>query len=198
MNASVQLPHTIYAQMTPNPASMKFILNSLLIKEEGKSVEFRTIEKAEASPLAKKLFEFPYVKGVFIAANFVTVTQDESTEWHEIIPELKELIKLHIASGEEIFSEEMITQVGSEVAPETISGNLDKKIMDLLDEFIRPSVEGDGGTIHFKSFLNGKVTLVLKGACNGCPSTKTTLKQAVENLLRRMVPEVEEVIAETA
>ncbi|MEB0260063.1 MULTISPECIES: NifU family protein [unclassified Mucilaginibacter] len=198
MNASVQLPHTIYAQMTPNPASMKFILNSLLIKEEGKSVEFRTIERAEASPLAKKLFEFPYVKGVFIAANFVTVTQDESTEWHEIIPELKELIKLHIASGEEIFSEEMITQVGSEVAPETISGNLDKKIMDLLDEFIRPSVEGDGGTIHFKSFLNGKVTLVLKGACNGCPSTKTTLKQAVENLLRRMVPEVEEVIAETA
>ena len=197
-NTIIQFPHTIYAEMTPNPASMKFVLNSLLMKETGKSVEFRTCEKAEASPLAKKLFAFPYVKGVFITSNFVTVTRDESIEWFEVIPELKELIKLHVESGEEIFSEEMITEVDSEMAPETISGDIDKKIMDLLDEFIRPAVEGDGGTIHFKSFINGKVTLVLKGACNGCPSTKVTLKQGVENLLRRMLPEVQEVIAETA
>ena len=193
-NTAVQFPHIIYAEMTPNPVAMKFVLNSLLMKEAGKSVEFCTHKQAEASPLAKKLFAFPYVKGVFIAANFVTVTRDESIEWYEVIPELKELIRLHVASGEEIFSGEII----SEIAPETILGDIDKKIMDLLDEFIRPAVEGDGGTIHFKSFINGKVTLVLKGACNGCPSTKTTLKQGVENLLRRMVPEVEEVIAETA
>ena len=197
-NTTMQFPHNIYAEETPNPVAMKFVLNSLLIKEEGKSVEFRTREKAEASPLAKKLFAFPYVKGVFITSNFVTVTQDESLDWYEIIPELKELIRLHVASGEEIFSGEMIQKVDSEVAPETVSGDIDKKIMDLLDEHIRPAVEGDGGTIHFKSFINGKVTLVLKGACNGCPSTKTTLKQGVENLLRRMLPEVEEVIAETA
>ena len=197
-NTTVQFPHIIYAEMTPNPVAMKFVLNSLLMKEAGKSVEFRTHKKAEASPLAKKLFTFPYVKGVFIAANFVTVTRDESIELYEVIPELKELIRLHVVSGEEIFSGEMITEVDSEISPETISGDIDKKIMDLLDEFIRPAVEGDGGTIHFKSFINGKVTLVLKGACNGCPSTKTTLKQGVENLLRRMVPEVQEVIAETA
>ena len=194
---TVQFPHTIYAEMTPNPVAMKFVLNSLLMKEAGKSVEFRTHKKAKASPLAKKLFAFPYVKGVFITANFVTVTRDESIEWYEVIPELKELIRLHVASGEEIYSDEMITEVDSEILPETVSGDIDKKIMDLLDEHIRPAVEGDGGTIHFKSFINGKVTLVLKGACNGCPSTKTTLKQGVENLLRRMVPEVEEVIAET-
>ncbi len=197
-NNTVQFVHNIYAEMTPNPVAMKFVLNSLLVKETGKSVEFRTHEKAEASALAKKLFAFPYVKGVFITSNFVTVTRDESIEWYEVIPELKELIRLQVASGEEIFSGEMITEVDSEIAPETISGDIDKKIMDLLDEFVRPAVEGDGGTIHFKSFINGKVTLVLKGACNGCPSTKTTLKQGVENLLRRMLPEVEEVIAETA
>ena len=196
-NTAVQFPHIIYAEMTPNPVAMKFVLNSLLMKEAGKSVEFRTCEKAEASPLAKKLFTFPYVKGVFIAANFVTVTRDESIEWYEVIPELKELIRLHVVSGEEIFSGEMITEVDSEITPETISGDIDKKIMNLLDEHIRPAVEGDGGTIHFKSFINGKVTLILKGACNGCPSTKVTLKQGVENLLRRMLPEVEEVIAET-
>ena len=195
---TVQFPQTIYAEMTPNPVAMKFVLNSLLMKEAGKSVEFRTQKKAEASPLAKKLFAFPYVKGVFIISNFVTVTRDESIEWYEVIPELKELIRLHVASGEEIFSGEMITEVNSEITPETISGDIDKKIMHLLDEHIRPAVEGDGGTIHFKSFINGKVTLVLKGACNGCPSTKVTLKQGVENLLRRMLPEVEEVIAETA
>lgn len=197
-NNTVQFAHIVYAEMTPNPVAMKFVLNSLLVKETGKSVEFRTPEKAEASPLAKKLFAFPYVKGVFITSNFVTVTQDESIEWYEVIPELKELIKLHVASGEEIFSAKMIAEVDSEILPETVSGDIDKKIMDLLDEHIRPAVEGDGGTIHFKSFINGKVTLVLKGACNGCPSTKTTLKQGVENLLRRMLPEVQEVIAETA
>ena len=197
-NNTMQFAHTIYAEETPNPVAMKFVLNSLLVKETGKSVEFRSREKAEASPLAKKLFAFPYVKGVFITSNFVTVTRDESIAWYEVIPELKELIKLQVASGDEIYSDEMITEVDSEILPETISGDIDKKIMDLLDEFIRPAVEGDGGTIHFKSFVNGKVTLVLKGACNGCPSTKTTLKQGVENLLRRMLPEVQEVIAETA
>jgi len=197
-NNTMQFAHTIYAEETPNPVAMKFVLNSFLVKEAGKSVEFRTHEKAEASPLAKKLFILPYVKGVFITSNFVTVTRDESIEWYEVIPELKELIRLQVASDEEIFSGEMITEVDSEILPETISGDIDKKIMDLLDEFIRPAVEGDGGTIHFKSFINGKVTLVLKGACNGCPSTKTTLKQGVENLLRRMLPEVQEVIAETA
>jgi len=161
-NNTMQFPHTIYAEMTPNPVAMKFVLNSLLMKEAGKIVEFRTHKKAEASPLAKKLFAFPYVKGVFITSNFVTVTRDESIEWYEVIPELKELIRLQVASGEDIFIGEMITEVDSEIAKETISGDTDKKIMDLLDEYIRPAVEGDGGTIHFKSFINGKVTLVLK------------------------------------
>jgi len=185
-------PISIYAEMTPNPVTMKFVLNLLLIDEEGKSIEFRTKEKAEISPLAKKIFELPYVNGVFITSNFITVTKDESCEWYEVIPEIKELIKTQLATGEPLLTGELITEV-----PVNISGDIEQKIISLLDEYIRPAVEGDGGAIHFKSFESGVVTVTLKGSCHGCPSTNTTLKQGVENLLRRMLPEVENVITET-
>ncbi len=189
-------PITVYAEMTPNPVTMKFVLNFLLIEEAGKSIEFRTKAKAEVSPLAKKIFEFSFVNGVFIASNFVTVTKDESCEWYEIIPEIKELIKTQLAKGEPLLTGELITEEAE--VPVNISGDIEQKIISLLDEYIRPAVEGDGGAIHFKSFENGTVTVMLKGSCHGCPSTNTTLKQGVETLLRRMLPEVENVITETA
>ncbi len=188
-------PITVYSEMTPNPVTMKFVLNFLLIEEQGKSIEFRTKEKAEVSPLAKKIFEFPFVNGVFISSNFVTVTKDESCEWYEVIPEIKELIKTQLAKGEPLLTGELITEKAE--VPVNISGDIEKKIIALLDEYIRPAVEGDGGAIHFKSFENGTVTVMLKGSCHGCPSTNTTLKQGVETLLRRMLPEVENVITET-
>ena len=188
-------PITVYAEMTPNPVTMKFVLNFLLIEEQGKSIEFRTKEKAAISPLAKKIFEFPFVNGVFIASNFVTVTKDESCEWYEVIPEIKELIKTQLAKGEPLLSRELITEKAE--VPVNISGDIEQKIISLLDEYIRPAVEGDGGAIHFKSFESGIVTVTLKGSCHGCPSTNTTLKQGVENLLRKMLPEVEKVITET-
>jgi len=188
-------PTQVYDEMTPNPVTMKFVLNFLLIEEEGKSIEFRTKEKAEVSPLAKKIFEFPFVNGVFIASNFITVTKDDSCEWYEVIPEIKELIKTQLAKGEPLLSRELITEEAE--VPVNISGDIEQKIISLLDEYIRPAVEGDGGAIHFKSFENGIVTVTLKGSCHGCPSTNTTLKQGVENLLRRMLSEVEKVITET-
>jgi len=188
-------PTQVYDEMTPNPVTMKFVLNFLLIEEEGKSIEFRTKEKAEVTPLAKKIFEFPFVNGVFIASNFITVTKDDSCEWYEVIPEIKELIKTQLAKGEPLLSRELITEEAE--VPVNISGDIEQKIISLLDEYIRPAVEGDGGAIHFKSFENGIVTVTLKGSCHGCPSTNTTLKQGVENLLRRMLPEVEKVITET-
>lgn len=188
-------PISVYSEMTPNPVTMKFVLNLILIEEKGKSIEFRTKEKAAVSPLAKKLFEFPFVNGVFIAANFVTVTKDESCEWYEVVPEIKELIKTQLAKGEPLLTGELITEE-TEV-PVNISGDIEQKIISLLDEYIRPAVEGDGGAIHFKSFENGTVTVTLKGSCHGCPSTNTTLKQGVETLLRKMLPEVERVITET-
>jgi len=188
-------PITVYSEMTPNPVTMKFVLNFLLIDEEGTSIEFRTKEKAEISPLAKKIFELPYVNGVFITSNFITVTKDEISEWHEIIPEIKGLIKSQLATGQALLTGELVTEEAE--VPLTISGDTEQKIRSLLDEYIRPAVEGDGGAIHFKSFESGIVTVTLKGSCHGCPSTNTTLKQGVENLLRRMLPEVEKVITET-
>ena len=188
-------PISVYSEMTPNPVTMKFVLNLLLIEEKGKSIEFRTKEKAEVSPLAKKIFEFPFVNGVFIASNFVTVTKDESCEWYEVIPEIKELIKTQLAKGEPLLSGELITEKAE--VPVNISGDIEQKIISLLDEYIRPAVEGDGGAIHFKSFESGIVTVTLKGSCHGCPSTNTTLKQGVETLLRKILPEVEKVITET-
>ena len=188
-------PISIYTEMTPNPSTMKFVLNFLLIEEEGENIEFRTKEKAEVSPIAKKIFELPFVVGVFIASDFITVTRDENCEWYEVIPEIKELIKTQLATGEPLLTGELITE--EEEVAINISGDIEQKIISILDEYIRPAVEGDGGAIHFKSFESGTVTVTLKGSCNGCPSTNTTLKQGVENLLRRMLPEVEEVITET-
>jgi len=189
------LPISVYSEMTPNPVTMKFVINLLLIEEKGKSIEFRTKEKAAVSPLAKKIFEFPFVNGVFISSNFITVTRDESCEWYEVIPEIKELIKTHLATGEPLLTGALITEEAE--VQVNISGDIEQKIISLLHEHIRPAVEGDGGAIHFKSFKNGTVTVTLKGSCHGCPSTNTTLKQGVETLLRRMLPEVENVVTET-
>lgn len=189
-------PISIYTEMTPNPVTMKFVLTFLLIDEEGKSIEFRTKEKAAISPLATKIFELPYVKGVFITSNFITVTKDESLEWFEVIPEIKELIKAKLALKEPLLNGELIEEK-SEV-PVNISGDIEQKIISILDEYIRPAVEGDGGAIHFKSFENGTVTVMLEGSCHGCPSTNTTLKMGVQNMLREMLPEVKNVITETA
>lgn len=189
-------PISIYTEMTPNPVTMKFVLTFLLIDEEGKSIEFRTKEKAAISPLATKIFELPYVKGIFITSNFITVTKDESLEWFEVIPEIKELIKAKLALKEPLLNGELIEEK-SEV-PVNISGDIEQKIISILDEYIRPAVEGDGGAIHFKSFENGTVTVMLKGSCQGCPSTNTTLKMGVQNMLREMLPEVKNVITETA
>ena len=188
-------PISIYTEMTPNPVTMKFVLTFLLIDEEGESIEFRTREKAAISPLATKIFELPYVKGVFITSNFITVTKDESFEWFEVIPEIKALIKAKLALKEPLLTGELIAEE-SEV-PVNVSGDIEQKIISILDEYIRPAVEGDGGAIHFKSFENGTVTVTLKGSCNGCPSTNTTLKMGVQNMLREMLPEVKNVITET-
>jgi len=188
-------PIAVYSEMTPNPVTMKFVINFLLIDDAGRNIEFRTKERAEVSPLAKKIFEFPFVNGVFINSNFITVTKDESCEWYEVIPEIKELIKTQLATGAPLLTGELIEEESE--APINSSGDIEQKIIALLDEYIRPAVEGDGGAIHFKSFANGTVTVTLKGSCHGCPSTNTTLKQGVENLLRRMLPEVEKVITET-
>jgi len=191
-------PVIVYIESTPNPASMKFVLNGYIMKDG--QVEYNSKEQAINCPLAAQLFDFSGVKSVFIASNFVTVTKTEDLEWMEIQSILREFIRGFIASGEKVFIGNPIDEVAqSEVAkaiamndPETVN-----KILEMLDEYIRPAVEGDGGAINLKSFENGVVTVQLKGSCSGCPSSTLTLKAGIENLLKRMVPGVTEVVAES-
>jgi len=179
---------TIYAEATPNPESMKFVCNKMLLPND--SADFRNAEKAEeGGALVKALFEMPFVKGVFIMNNFVSITKNEDYEWFDLIPDLRNFFTEWIEQGKEIVSPK--TQLTPEQETE-----IERKIRQLLEDHVRPAVEMDGGAIDFKSFVDGVVTVQMKGSCSGCPSSTMTLKAGIENLLKRMVPEVVAVEAE--
>jgi Fe-S cluster biogenesis protein NfuA len=181
---------TIYTEATPNPETMKFVANRMILALD--SADFPTKESAvDVSPLALKLFEFNFVNGVFIMNNFVTVTRKPEVVWDEVAPILREYIKAWLDEGRPV-----VTKTES-VFDENDSEPV-RKIKELLDNHVKPAVEMDGGMISFKSFENGIVTVVMKGSCSGCPSSTITLKSGIENLLKRMVPEVIEVVAEAA
>jgi Fe-S cluster biogenesis protein NfuA len=176
----------VYTESTPNPATMKFIVNKLLING---SVDYPTKESAETSPFAKELYKFSFVNGVFFASNFVTVTKTEGTDWEDIEAILKEFVKGAVESELKV----------QEVADEEVSfegTDAEVKIQQILHDYVRPAVEQDGGAISYKSFNEGVVTVELRGSCSGCPSSTITLKAGIENLLKRMVPEVSEVVSE--
>ena len=185
---------TVYAESTPNPASMKFVLNSYLLLEG--SVEFTSKEHSKECPLAVQLFSFSGISGVFITANFITVSKSTDIDWYELMPILREFIKSYMESGEPAFIGEAEKVADPSIERTHSASAIESKIIETLDEYIKPAVEQDGGAIHFKSFDEGIVTLVLKGSCNGCPSSSVTLKNGIENLLKQLIPEVKEVVAE--
>jgi Fe-S cluster biogenesis protein NfuA len=176
----------VYTETTPNPATMKFIVNKLLING---SVDYPNKESAEKSTFAKELYKFSFVNGVFFASNFVTVTKTEGSEWDDIEAILKEFVKGAVES--ELTVQEVEQE---EVAFEGTESEI--KIQQILHDYVRPAVEQDGGAISYKSFNEGVVTVELRGSCSGCPSSTLTLKSGIENLLKRMVPEVQEVVSE--
>ncbi len=176
----------VYTESTPNPATMKFIVNKLLING---SVDYATKESAEKSPFAKELYKFSFVNGVFFASNFVTVTKTEGTEWDDVEPILKEFVKGAVEAELQVQLEEQ-EEVNFEGTDTEI------KIQQILNDYVRPAVEQDGGAISYRSFDAGVVTVELRGSCSGCPSSIITLKSGIENLLKRMVPEVTEVVSE--
>ena len=194
--------------MTPNPTTMKFVANKYLLAT-GDSVEFVKRQDAVGySPLAEALFNFPFVKAVFIAANFVTVTKTDNVPWDFITMELREFIREWIAFGKEVLiampsqiqldpedTNETASSESSAVLPKFAASDLDDAIADLLDQYVRPAVANDGGAIDFLGFEDGKVTVLLKGSCAGCPSSTATLKGGIENLLKQHLPEVKEVVA---
>lgn len=185
----------IYTEMTPNPESLKFVTNRHLLPNF--QLDFKAKELASGSELAKTLFEIPFVSGVFLANNFVTITKKPEYDWFEISPELKEAVKQFLQSGKKpvddsLLPQDILQQQHSDAADESP----ETKIKDLLEKYVKPAIQMDGGHIEFKSFDKGVVTLSLQGSCSGCPSSTITLKSGIEGLLKRMVPEVEEVIAD--
>jgi len=188
---------SIYTEMTPNPETMKFVANKLLYP--GKSIDIADENLAFASPLAKELFSFPFIKSVFIASNFVTLTKNtEQDDWQDVIPTIKTFLKEFLENGGIVVNEEEVAKMKQE-ASNTVNADDDdvvKRIKELLENYVKPAVEMDGGAIQFKSYKEGIVNLMLQGSCSGCPSSMVTLKAGIEGMMKRMIPEVKEVVAE--
>lgn len=184
----------VYTEYTPNPDSLKFVTNRHILPNY--QLDFKTRELAENSAMAKALYEIPFVNGVFIANNFVTITKKAEYEWFEISPELKDAIRKFLLSGQKPVDDVLLPKDVQQAPAVTEDSDPETKIKELLDKYVKPAVQGDGGHIEFKSFDKGIVTLALQGSCSSCPSSTITLKSGIEGLLKRMVPEVEEVVAE--
>ncbi|WP_310380543.1 NifU family protein [Flavobacterium sp.] len=183
-------PITVYGESTPNPAALKFVVSKMLTKN---SVEFKNIDETAASPLAKELFKFPYVKEVFIDENYISVIKYEINDWQDITLELRSFIKQYIENGGIVLDESLLVAKGiSEDAKAQDFDKLDvtsQQIINILEEYVKPAVQADGGNILFESYNENDKTVkvILQGACSGCPSSTFTLKSGIENMLKSML-----------
>ena len=193
-----KLPITVYAEVTPNPAVMKFVANKKIVPA---IYEFKNIDEAKDSDLAQKLFHFPFVKEVFFDENYVSVTKYEVAEWDEIAQELREFIRTFLMDGGEAVSVAATQKAKENATKEAQSETLDEtsqQIVSILDEYVKPAVASDGGNILFKSYEEESktVSVILQGACSGCPSSTFTLKNGIETMLKNMLGDkVNEVVA---
>lgn len=187
----------VYAEVTPNPAVMKFGTNKALTQTD---VEYTNIEEAsKSSPLAQALFSFPFVKEIFISENYISITKYDMIDWNEVYQEVRTFIRGYIQEGKKIISElpKQQTTQNVEVPKESLT-DTEAKIVDILDEYIKPAVASDGGNIAFQSYdaNNKRVSVILQGACSGCPSSTITLKNGIETMLKEMLPnQINEVVA---
>lgn len=183
---------SIYTEITPNPDTMKFVVNKLLYP--GKSADFSDETKTKASPLATALFSFPFIQGVFIASNFVTLTKSTTSEWEDIIPTIKDFLKTYFEENKPIIHEDQLDANATQ--HNASDSDVVKRIKDLLENYVKPAVEMDGGAIQFKEYKEGVLKLSMQGSCSGCPSSMITLKTGIEGMMKRMIPEVKEVLAD--
>jgi Fe-S cluster biogenesis protein NfuA len=188
--AKKKQPSTVYVEATPNPAVLKFVSNKMLTKT---SAEFKNIDETAASPLAKELFKFPFIKEIFIDENYISITKYAVTEWDEISGEIRSFIKLFIENGGTVIDESLIQKTPqAEKQQEAYFDALDvtsQRIINILEEYVKPAVQADGGNIAFDSYDENekRVKVVLQGACSGCPSSTFTLKSGIENMLKDML-----------
>lgn len=207
MNNTTKIPTQVYAEMTPNPATMKFVSDRLLI-ENGEQLDLISqVDAKKYSPLAAELFNFPFVTGIFIASTFVTVTKDESLGWEMIVQQLRDYIREWLVVNEIAVTSIPENSLENCVAPNLDSSDssviksdfekseYDDEIKQLLNDFVKPAVEQDGGAIDFLGFDKGVVYVQLKGACAGCPSSTQTLKGGIETLLKSKLDVITDVVA---
>jgi NFU1 iron-sulfur cluster scaffold homolog, mitochondrial len=198
METAAKTPVLLYTEQTPNPESLKFVTNRMLYRG---TADFREEALArEWSPLAAALFDLPYVKGVYICNNFVTISKEFNYDWAEIMLQIKDFIKKFV-EDEGVILKEGYTEAMAAIQQEDIEADNDnpelvKRIKDMIDTYVKPAVEMDGGNIEFKKFEQGVVYVILQGSCSGCPSSTVTLKSGIEGMLTRMIPEVKSVEAE--
>ncbi|MCH8555088.1 MAG: NifU family protein [Schleiferiaceae bacterium] len=190
-----RVPVSVYAEMTPNPAVMKFVANKMLVQVD--SIEFKNIDEATPSPLAQKLFHFPFVKEVFLSGNYVSISKYNIVEWEEVTQEIRQFITDFISGGGVVLDESKLSasasddQTDAATSPaETFDnlGEVEKRIVEILEEYVKPAVAQDGGNIKFIGYANKVVSVQLQGACSGCPSSTMTLKSGILNLMKSMLP----------
>ena len=191
-----KIPTTVYAESTPNPSVMKFVANKPLVPE---SFEFKNIDEAKISPLAQKLFHFPFIKEIFINSNYISITKYEINSWDEVVMESREFVRSFLEEGNIVIEEsiELKKDFKNTSGFENLN-ELEKQIISILKEYIQPAVASDGGNIEFDSYDSNKksVRVILQGACSGCPSSTLTLKNGIETMLKEMMPgKIENVIA---
>jgi len=191
-------PIEVYAEVTPNPAAMKFGTTKALTSTD---VEYKNIEEAsKSSPLAQALFAFSFVKEVFISQNYISIIKYDVVEWNEVYPEVRTFIRSYLQENKTIIQQLPKQEDKAEITQPELP-NLEgtpAKIVDILDEYIRPAVASDGGNIAFKSYDEDSkvVSVILQGACSGCPSSTATLKNGIEMMLKEMLPnQISEVVA---
>ena len=191
-----KIPTTVYAESTPNPSVMKFVANKPLVHE---SFEFKNIDEAKISPLAQKLFHFPFIKEIFINSNYISITKYEINSWDEVVMEIREFVRSFLEEGNIVIEEsvELKKDFKNTSGFENLN-ELEKQIISILKEYIQPAVASDGGNIEFDSYDSNKksVRVILQGACSGCPSSTLTLKNGIETMLKEMMPgKIENVVA---
>ncbi len=200
------LPYIIYIEETPNPISLKFVANKLILVS-GASAEYTSVSETKDAPIAKALFQFPFIKSVFISANFITLLRTDSVEWQDIRDELRVFITNYLNSSKPIITKLPVKEIPKDSgfkdkvivntnhsAPKN---EVENKIIEVLEQYIRPAVEQDGGQITFKELKEKTVVVQMRGSCSGCPSSTVTLKAGIEALLKRLLPnDVNEVISE--
>ncbi|MBU2950568.1 NifU family protein [Tamlana agarivorans] len=189
--APKKVPVTVYAESTPNPSVMKFVANKKIVNA---LFEFTSIDEAKLSPLATELFHFPFVKSVFLDENYVSITKYDMAEWQDITVEVREFIKTYIENGKEIVAPHAAESL--EKSNDQLDSHFEslddtsKEIINILEEYVKPAVASDGGNIQFISYDEDtkNVSVLLQGACSGCPSSTYTLKSGIENMLKEMLP----------